>query len=298
MLLIGSRAAGMHYPNLWDAPNDVDIVAEFSEINELVNRLGIPMCPIGKSKMIGQLASGTMLEVDIAWPGNTSYDLLQKVNKDNRVTVLELGCDVALPSMDWLFTIKSSHRYKKNDPHFAKTLRDYHLMKYKLGCKITDENWLKAREKETYIKRRPRLNSSKKEFFSDSSLKYKYDHDTLHIAVSHLEQPAYEYYKADDAEVMCSRKKWNSCSDEIKLYGVLEESYVLALERSQIPYGKNISPRDSFNIALSKVCTSITSGFFREFAYENYYRVLDLYSDEYVTMFENALQKGIVKEYQ
>jgi len=56
-----------------------------------------------------------------------------------------------------------------------------------------------------------------------------------------------------------------------------------------------------FEMALMKVCTSITSGWFREYAWENYQKVLDLYDslgeDDYVKRFEqNAhLLKPFVK---
>ena len=43
-------------------------------------------------------------------------------------------------------------------------------------------------------------------------------------------------------------------------------------------------------MALMKVCTSITSGWFREYAWENYDKVLDLYNelgeDDYVQRFQ------------
>jgi hypothetical protein len=39
-----------------------------------------------------------------------------------------------------------------------------------------------------------------------------------------------------------------------------------------------------------KVCTSITSGWFREFAWENYDNVLDLYNDKYVEIFFNKVE--------
>ncbi len=81
-----------------------------------------------------------------------------------------------------------------------------------------------------------------------------------------------------------------------RLYGVLEEAYVLALERSQIPFAGKVTPRQSFDIAIEKVCTSITSGWFREFAWENYDKVVELYRDDYVEKFKAGVDKGIVKK--
>jgi hypothetical protein len=55
------------------------------------------------------------------------------------------------------------------------------------------------------------------------------------------------------------------------------------------------TPREAFDMALSKVCSSITSGWFREFCWENYDAIADLYSDDYVIKFECGVMSGLVK---
>jgi hypothetical protein len=47
-----------------------------------------------------------------------------------------------------------------------------------------------------------------------------------------------------------------------------------------------------------KVCTSITSGWFREYAWENYHRVLQMYSDDFVVQFKQGLAEGKVKPFK
>lgn len=84
--------------------------------------------------------------------------------------------------------------------------------------------------------------------------------------------------------------------ENIRLLGVLEESYVLAIERAIVPH--NTPPKKAFNIALSKVASSITSGWFREYAWENYDAVQALYSDDYVKRFQKAVENGIVRPYE
>lgn len=291
LLLIGSRAAHHHHPSIWGVYNDLDIICTYADFKKFIREHKVSATPIGKNKFVGEWKCGRMIEFEIAWPDSSGADLLSIVEGTTETIG---GVEFFIPSMDWLFALKSSHKFKKNCPHFNKTIRDYHRMKG-LGCTIPDEEWLKKREKETYVKKRPNLNTTKKDFFHDSDLKYVYDHDTLHIAVAHLDEPAYEYYKADNAEVFCSKEKWDSCDQKIRLYGVLEESYVLALERSQIPFGDTISPKNSFKIALMKVCTSITSGWFRAFAYENYYEVMSMYSDDYIEKFKKGITNGTVK---
>ena len=102
--------------------------------------------------------------------------------------------------------------------------------------------------------------------------------------------PAYTKYMKDGAQVMTSKDKFFAANEFVRLLGVYEESCVLALERSQIPHDFKPSPRYSFELALMKVCTSITSGWFREYAWENYDKVLDLYNelgeDDYVQRFK------------
>ncbi len=291
LILIGSKAANFHHPEIWKTSKDLDVICTYENFISFTQERDIPSFPIGSNKFVGHW-DGVIVEFEIAWPGSSSHNLFGMIEGSEHIFK---GVSFFVPSMDWLFAFKASHKYKKNCPHFEKTIRDYHKMQ-ELGYTIPNKEWFAKREKETYTKKRPKLNTSKKNFFQDSELKYLYDHDTLHIAVAHLDQPAYEYYKADNEEVFCSRKKWDACDEKIKLYGVLEESYVLALERSQIPFGDVVLPYQSFKVALMKVCTSITSGWFREYAYENYFKLLEMYSGDYVDKFKKGLENGIVKK--
>jgi hypothetical protein len=85
------------------------------------------------------------------------------------------------------------------------------------------------------------------------------------------QKPAYEYFKPDDSQVMVSKEMWNDLPLNLKLCAVIEESMVLAIERSLIPFPNSLTVDQAYEKALVKVCTSITSGWFREFAWENYY---------------------------
>ena len=102
------------------------------------------------------------------------------------------------------------------------------------------------------------------------------------------EFPAYEYFKEDKSEVFCDKDLFFRLDEQTQLYAILEESYVLALERSQIPFKDKVDPKKSFDISLMKICTSITSGWFREFAWENYHKIQSLYDKTYVQRFWQA----------
>lgn len=292
MYVIGSRAANHWHPDIWTDPKDLDLMAkpdDFRRWLDLQTEMGlVTSCTmIGKGRYVAESVCGMMIEIEVATPGSSAEYFIDNVDG-------ETGGYYFYPSMDWLFALKASHRYLKDSPHFEKTITDYHNMKT-LGYTIPDQVFFKMREDETYNKPRPNLNRSKADFFvKDEGVNYIYDHDSIHKAMSQMDKPAYMHYQDPDSEVMCSKKLWDECHEMIKLCGVLEETYVLALERSQVPHRGKLQPRQSFMIALSKVCTSITSGWFREYAYENYFTILSMYSDDYVKIFDQAVADGIV----
>ncbi len=166
-----------------------------------------------------------------------------------------------------------------------------YLRKYAINV---GSDFIVAREKLT-LGSHPKLNVCKSEFFTDS-VPYKYDHDSLHEAVKTLERPAYTYYMQDGADVMCDKGKWDNLPRLYKLLGVLEEASVLALERAVIPCGTDA--QRAFEIALEKVCTSITSGWFREFAWENYSTVLAMFDPKALMgMYNEGLRNATIKPF-
>jgi len=298
-LLIGSKALKHYGPRfLSDAKRtwDTDWIGSYSAFEEYKGSLKLrKMIPLNKGKKVALFERNAIHEFEIAWSDGVAAELLEIAKSDTDVAVRNGDHYVATP--DLIFTLKKSHRYLKDSPHFLKTMIDYRHLR-DLGCSVPDslKEWYKRRVAETYWYKHPSLKQSKKDFFKDDMVPYKYDHDTLHLAVKALDRPAYDYFKKDAAEVECSRELFEACDERTKLLSVLEESYVLALERSQIPAPGVITPRQSFGIALSKVCTSISSGYWRDYAYENYFKVLEMYSDDYMEKFRIGVEKGIVLE--
>lgn len=94
---------------------------------------------------------------------------------------------------------------------------------------------------------------------------------------------------------------YNSCSEDIRLASVYEESAVLALERAILPSGTD--PDIAFRIALEKVCTSIASGWWRDYAWENYHKVMQMYyerkdtENDLVKSFNKAQDEGVIKPF-
>lgn len=202
---------------------------------------------------------------------------------------------VFLANSLWLYNaLKNTHKYSFHK--FEQNRKDIIwindiIKRFDIPEEIDDEltQIIAERTAITY-KKTPRLQNMKKENFFTSNVKYVYDHDTIHAAVKMLDRPAYTYYMQDGAEVNCDKTKFEEQPEIVRLYGVLEESYVLALERSVIPFKSD--PDKAFKMALQKVCTSITGGWFREYAWQNYDKVLELYHKSYVDKFNAALSKG------
>lgn len=297
-ILIGSQALNYHQ-NIRN-PKDMDILGSYQDIIDYINQCKInnnygklnSIFPHANGKKIIAKFENKIIEAEIVFKNTNTYDLYEKIKNDNN-TIIKDG--FMIPSLNVLYMFKMSHRYLKNSPHFKKTMDDILLLR-KMGAYIEDTylDLYKKREKDTYNYGHPKLNQDKNNFFNDN-VNYVYDHDTIHLSVKQFEQPAYMYFKPKEEEVWCSKDLWDKCEEKLKLAAVFEETQVLALERSQVLFD-NIEPKRSFEIALSKVCTSITSGWFREYAWENYYNVLEMYNPNYVNKFWADVENGLVKK--
>lgn len=294
MLLIGSRAMQTHVPEIGREPKDFDYICNETEWQNQVDEHKYTANVIERNGNKGHIfTSGNVhLEFDIAQEGDSNYKLLELTSEFSWTAPLDI-----------LLLLKMSHRYRKNSPHFLKTMYDIHMLR-RAGAKITPElePILKLREKETYTYAHPKLNVTKKEFFNGDDVPYIYDHDSIHEVVAFLDRPAYTYYMTDGEQVKASMDKFFEQEKHIQLLGVLEESMVLAAERSQIPNEFQLAPRLSFNMALEKVCTSITSGRFREFAWENYYIVQKMYDslggDAWVEKVKQAITEDKLRPFE
>jgi len=298
MLLIGSRALAIRAPKiLGRKPLDFDFIATEAEANqwisenaELLGESRIYM--VNPHKLI--VEGSVPVEFELIEPDSSARLLVDAAVADP--ATIDTGKFGLVPSLNTLFLIKSSHKYLKNSPHFWKTAVDYHMMKA-AGAIIEPHmmDVLKLREKETYTYKHPKLNVSKKQFFDGDQVNYVHDHDSIHEAVKHLDKPAYRYFAADGEQVKSDKTKFFNCSREVQLFSVLEESYVLSIERSQVPHPGVMTPEASFRFALSKVCSSIASGWWRAYAYENVFTVLNMYSETYMDKFREGLANGTVK---
>lgn len=301
--VIGSHAINRQLHALkgfkYRKPIDMDIVGGYDEVVEFATdnlKEITEQYPSAKGgKLIFKakdsvIPFSNIMEAEITWDGSTAKMLHDLILADPQ-TIYADG--LAYASLDVCYMLKMSHRYLKNNPHFLKTMKDIRNLR-QFGAVIRPEHkaFLKEREKVTYWYKHPKLNKNKMEFFNGDGVKYVFDHDSIHESVKEGERPAYSYFQSENAEVMCDMKKFFEIEEQIRLNAVYEESCVLALERSIVPFGTDYEK--AFVMALEKVCTSITSGKFREYAWENYDKVRKMFKTEtFDRFFQNVMEDKV-----
>jgi len=292
--MVGSQA--MRYFDLTGRKClDTDYICTYHEYSDDVERSknkGTFVCSYQESKEYFVLkTTGGIFEyeiTDFSDSGRQLHDIILEKSLHSGIA--------AKPCV--LLSLKESHKYKKNSPHFYKTMSDIRALRA-YGVIEPDylKQWRVFREAETYRYSHPVLEQKKDDFFKTDGVDYVYDHDSIHRSVAVEAVPAYTKYMKDGAEVNCDKQKFLSLPEHIKIYGVYEEACVLAIERSLAPIPLAMTPEQAFKYALMKVCTSITSGWFREYAWENHDKVLEFAQSTEFSFwgrFNSDLQKGLI----
>lgn len=189
-----------------------------------------------------------------------------------------------------IMLFKRSHLHRPLN--FAKHIVDYHWLKERYYSSIDNDylSLLNLRTKLTKKKfgdRTPSLKQSKNSFFDDY-VKKVYDHDGLHYCTCYGDKPLYERLKPDNDLVWCDKNLWDKFTHEEKTNCVREECYVLSLERFIIPKIEDGKipppPHFAFDWSLEKICTTTSSGYFRDFAIENWPEIRQ-YKHDFYKMF-------------
>lgn len=303
MLLIGSKAL-KYYGDQYICPDvkrtwDTDFIATYDEFQSFKNSLPgqKKIIPLNKGKSIALMVkNSTPYEFEIAWENSTGESLINLVKENDLSKLVDVKNDIWAVNPDVVFTLKKSHRFLRNSPHFLKTMKDYKWLRDNCNCKVPEvldgDNFYKQRISDTYWYKHPNTKLGKEDFFNDDI--YTWDHDSIHKSVAHLESgPAYLLYKENKAEVNCSKELFDKLPEQIKIYSALEESYVLAIERSIVPFG-NWSNKKAFEFALQKLASSISSGWYRNWIWENFNLIKSQYNDNYVSKFHEGVKLGIV----
>jgi hypothetical protein len=191
-----------------------------------------------------------------------------------------------------LSIIKRSHLHR--DLSWQKHITHYHkyLIDYRTTYKQTDWNLLLERTRLTekqFPQQGPNLNQTVEDFFDDAVVK-KHDHDYLHSLFAYLEKPMYTKLQTDSSKAWCERALWESLSYTQRVLCVAEETYVIATERFLVPNNWDYNKKVAYNKALQKVCTTLTKGWFRDFAIENYPEVQALFNKPKIDKVQSILE--------
>ena len=256
-MLIGSRAIAHWNEDFKVKPNsDWDIIGHEGEEEYWRERLTIPE------------------EDRIEWH---DPDFL-----NNSDIVYFNNCDVC-PIWDLAVIYRSHlHRDFKFDSHITK----YH--KYILPLindknQITKDSYYKERVKLTkkaFPQGNPNLNQSNEDFFDDN-VKKVFDHDYIHELFAYEARPMFERLKheGEEGSAWCAKDLWLGLSTTQKLQCVAEEVQVIATERFLL--GDKPKPvKLAYFLALNKVCTTLCSGWFRDFAIDRYPLIVDMFDKQ------------------
>lgn len=289
MLLIGSAAAQKYY-DFWRTAKDIDVVVPANTARHILNLKNEDELPLF-------FAHG-ITEYFVARPGEPLVDLLdmEGANDDK----------IHYASPTALLAIKNAHKhfymgkYKKSfkhlidystlrnlDPHLPEKYRDFSFAWRKTLLKEYDD---------IRLTKLPSLEKTKEQFFNDK-VTYYYDHDSIHEIVAYLDVPMYTKCMKDGKQVQQSKDKFFNLPESFQMYQVLEESYVIALERCLIPimHGNMnvpaISPTEALKYALTRVATNLTGGWFRKFAADNFSEIYGMHKPNYYQTFLENMDK-------
>lgn len=284
-LIVGSHALIHAFPHLERECKDLDVICNRVDFEKIKN------CFSGYKE-------GAHDSLIVKYEGMP----IEFLFADNLISFqeylkLERNC---YASKEILFSLKKGHIH--HPISFKKHIRDYVLLGESLNWKDKLSKITKIHKKETEKRlgknKTPKLNQTLDKFFGQSEKKvpYIFVHDEVHAIMAHKDLPMFEYMRDDKEMAKCSKEKWNAFWFVEKAFAVLEEAYVIALERKVLPcFFKGMDywdSKDAFEWALMRICTNLTSGWFREFATRNYFKIQELYNEKYVEKFFKAFDSG------
>jgi hypothetical protein len=283
-------------------PVDLDIMALPEEIPSLVRKANLTSVK-STGKFLYKAPDGKMVEIDPIILGSSNHMYWKLSAEVMKFPVMQFyGIDMEVAPLEMCYSLKKSHRHSPR--FFEKTVKDYNLLRKHLQgrdilARITD-----ARTKETIERERlrtPSLNKTAKDFFDDNVSNRTFIHDQIHEVMAFGSRPMFERIQIEPGKVACSKEKFNKLPERKRIQCVQEEAYVIALERAIIPMlfeGAPIAnPTKAYQWAVMRICTTLCSGWFREFAVENHDQLIGVYyyNPNYVDKFLTAVENGKIE---
>ena len=179
-----------------------------------------------------------------------------------------------------LAIVKRSHLWRdlgfnKHITHYWKYLAE-HQKNMDLGDRILLEQRTELTHK-MFPQLTPNLNQTVEQFFDDG-VKKVHNHDYLHSLFAYSIQPMYTRLQTDKTKAWCSKELWEGLTHVEKLQCVAEEAYVISTERFLVPKNWEYPMKLAYMQSLGKICTTLCSGYFRDFAIDHYPEVLRLFN--------------------
>lgn len=314
MIVIGSKALLFRLPETEDIAErfyktDYDVIMSLEEFNAWCHEYNANIEKLyptqgNKYKVIVNRGGRKQYEIELGTPGSSALFLLDNQESVTDCVIVGIFGETlhALRPEYQLLTKRSHLIYPV---HFEKNIEDYHTLKDMLGDFARDEKMdeyykLRSQEaKERYAHfKTPKLNVTNEDFFSSKlAVDNYFVHDDIHEVMKHHDIPVYEMMKRDFNLAKCEKDMFFSLPYDYQVQAVQEEVYTIALERYVIPQaGEDWT--NYFNCymkALKRICTTLCSGWFRTFAIENYWVVVERYNQDYVRNFKVAYESGQIQ---
>lgn len=317
MIIIGSRALSSYFEiekfEQRLKKSDFDVIMSYEDFFNWCNQFKddiVEMFPKSHNKYnVKIMKNGKKIqyEIELGFENTSSLYLLDNIEEVTDNTLIDnFGIKWHCLSLPYLMLMKKSHLYFP--VHFFKNINDYHFIKEHIG-EVNENDIMKTffnlRKKEAVEKFKnrystPKLNMSNEDFFkiSGKSKGRVFIHDDLHKIVQHFDKPIYEMLKHKNKSNLawCEKDLFFNLPFEYQIKCVQEEAYVIALERYIIPkIGEYENLFWCYERALMRICTTLCSGFFRDFAFENYPKILKSYSKDFYDKFIFAYKNNIIK---
>lgn len=315
MIIIGSKALMFRLEQTEEVVNrsrkaDYDVIMsvdEFSTWSKDNFSFIKYLVPTKENKFKAVLQNNGVIskyEIEVGFDGTSSKFLLDNVDSvtDKYVVQGFLGEHFFALSLPYLLLTKKSHLIYP--VHFEKNIEDYHLLKSLVGELELDElmqEYYNLRSNEArvrYNQRTPKLNVTTEDFFSSKlNVPHYFVHDDIHEVMAHHDEPVYKKMQPDPSMAWCAKDMFFALPYEMQVQAVQEEAYVISLERYIVPqYGENHDDHFTcYKNALKRICTTLCSGWFREFAIENYPEAIKRYNPNFVGMLKDAVTTGRIK---
>lgn len=249
-LLIGSRALSYWYPKME--------IKDTTDVDIITNRPGA-------------FDEAIHCKMEFHDPWLLNNESFERFTSD-QFTLSIQGQKVYVCLPVGLSIIKRSHlwrdlKFNKHITHYHKYLHFYSRV-YDDKCKelLAERTAMTMNQ---YPQGNPNLMQSKEDFFDDAVEKL-YDHDYLHELYAHYDKPLYTKLLRQADLAWCEESKWQMLSHEDKLKCIQEEVYVIATERYMVRNNWKYPAKKAYMQALQKVCTTLCSGWFRDYSIDFY----------------------------